>query len=82
MHAQKFGSTWVIRIQRGEEIVAAMTKACKDNNIRLGIVSAIGAVGEATIGLYDVANQEYHSESFSGDMEIPFMYSSRRQFHW
>ena len=70
MEIKQFGKTYVIRIQRGEEVVAALEKACKDHNIRLGVVSGIGAVGEATIGLYDVENQEYHSESFCGDMEI------------
>ena len=70
MEAKQFGNTWIIRIQRGEEVVASLEKACRDNNIRLGVVSGIGAVGEATIGLYDVENQQYHSESYTGDMEI------------
>ncbi len=70
MIAKQFGDTWIIRIQRGEEVVASIEKACRDNNIRLGVVSGIGAVNEATIGLYDVENKVYHSESYNGDMEI------------
>ena len=70
MEAKKLKNTWIIRIDRGEEIVATLTKVCSDNNIHLGEISAIGAVNEATIGLYDVVNQEYHSEDFTGDMEI------------
>ncbi|MBN1296994.1 DNA-binding protein [bacterium] len=70
MEAKQIGNTWIIRIRRGEEIIATLTTACRENHIRLGIISAIGAVGEATIGLYDVSRQQYHSESYSGDMEI------------
>jgi uncharacterized protein len=70
MKARQSGSAWIIRIQRGEEIVASLQKACTENQIRLGIVSAIGAVNEATIGLYDVDNKVYHSDSYTGDMEI------------
>lgn len=70
MKAKQSGTAWIIRIQRGEEVVASLQKACTENQIRLGIVSAIGAVNEATIGLYDVDNKVYHSESYTGDMEI------------
>lgn len=70
MKIKKFGSSYIIRIQRGEEVVETLEKVCADHNIRLGVVSGIGAVGEATIGLYDVENQQYHSESYTGDMEI------------
>lgn len=70
MIAKQFGNTWIIRIARGEEIVSTLQKICVDNDIRLGVVSAIGAVNEATIGLYDVDNKIYHSESYTGDMEI------------
>lgn len=70
MFAKQFGNTWIIRIKRGEEVVASLEKACRENGIRLGSMTAIGAVNEATIGLYDVENKKYHSESYTGDMEI------------
>jgi len=70
MKAKQFGDTWIVRIDRGEEIVEMITNVCTENQIYLGQISAIGAVDEATIGLYDVKNQIYHSEKFTGDMEI------------
>ena len=46
MEYRKFGSTYILRIDRGEEILASITTLCNAEKIRLGSVSGIGAVGE------------------------------------
>ncbi|MZP29206.1 DUF296 domain-containing protein [Heliobacterium undosum] len=38
--------------------------------MRLGAVSGIGAVGRATIGLFESVTKQYHSREVTGDMEI------------
>ena len=57
MEYRKFGSTYILRIDRGEEILASITTLCNAEKIRLGSVSGIGAVGEVTLGVF---NREVH----------------------
>ena len=62
--------TLVIRLDRGEEVVTSIENACQKSCVRLGTVSAIGAVDHAVVGLYRVEEQEYHSNTFDMPLEI------------
>ena len=53
---KRFGNKYVIRIDKGEEIVACLKKICTDNKILVGSVSGIGAVSRAQIGLFDTSS--------------------------
>ncbi|MEA1940574.1 MAG: PPC domain-containing DNA-binding protein, partial [Candidatus Caldatribacteriota bacterium] len=70
MKSKKFGNKWVIRIDKGEEIVQTLKNFCQGNKIKLGIINGIGAVNKATIGLFDTKAKEYHSQELIGDYEI------------
>jgi hypothetical protein len=70
MMFKKFGNKYVIRIDKGEEIIACLKKICTDNKILLGSVSGIGAVGTAQIGLFDIASKQYLSTQLEGAFEI------------
>ena len=49
MEYRKYGKDYVLRIDRGEEILQAVSQVCEKENIRLGTVNGIGAVGEVTL---------------------------------
>ena len=49
MEYRKFGSTYILRIDRGEEILESITALCRKEKIYLGSISGIGAVGEVTL---------------------------------
>lgn len=68
--SKKIENRYFIRIDRGEEIVSNLTEFCKERSIKLGRISAIGAVNEATIGIFDPLKKEYHSVEFKGTYEI------------
>ena len=70
MEYRLFGDTYVVRFNRGEEILTALAAFCKAENIRLGSIEALGAADHVVIGLYDVAERQYHKHSFDGPMEI------------
>ncbi|NLJ31377.1 MAG: DNA-binding protein [Clostridiales bacterium] len=70
MNMKRFGNTLMLRIDRGEEILACVTKACEQNGIRLAGISAIGAVDHAVVGLYRVEERAYHSHALDGEMEL------------
>jgi predicted DNA-binding protein with PD1-like motif len=67
---KRFGNKLVIRIDKGEEIVATLKELCKEEGIKLGLVSGIGAVNKATIGLFETSIKKYHSTQLTGDHEI------------
>lgn len=70
MEYKKFGNTVVARIDKGEEITEKLKELSVKENIRLAAVSALGAVGNFTVGVYKTAEKKYISNSFSGDFEI------------
>ena len=70
MESKEFGNKFVIRIDKGEEIIGTLTTFCKDNNIKLGTITGIGSTKKATIGLFDTQSKKYHSIELTGDYEI------------
>ena len=68
MEYERYGSKLLIRLDPGEDVVATLADVCKGENVRLGIVSGIGAVGKATVGLFKPDSKEY----FSTTLEKPF----------
>lgn len=70
MIIKKFGSKFIVRLDKGEEIVQSLMKICVENNIRLGSITGIGATNQATIGLFDPKTKEYSSQELTGNFEI------------
>lgn len=70
MQYRRFGNTFMVRIDRGEEIMARLKELCEKENIRLGRVEAIGAAEQGTIGVYDLEKKEYYPEKIDEFMEI------------
>ena len=70
MQYKKFGNSIIARFDRGEEICECIKRISTDENIKLASVSAIGAVGRFTVGVYLVDEKQYLSNDFSGNFEI------------
>jgi len=70
MDYRKSGNTYIIRIDRGEEVMEKLLEVIKREKIRLAHVEAIGACDYVKVGLFDVNEQQYHSKEFNGAMEI------------
>ena len=70
MQYKRFGNTWMIRIDIGEEIMTSLKQFCAKEEIRLAQVNAIGATEHAVIGVYDLKEHQYHREELEGFMEI------------
>ncbi|MFR8530979.1 MAG: PPC domain-containing DNA-binding protein, partial [Anaeromassilibacillus sp.] len=62
--------TYVVRLQRGEEVLACLRELCEKESISLGTVSAIGAVNHVVVGVYRVDEQKYVANTFDGVMEL------------
>ena len=70
MEYKKFGNKYLIRMDKGEEIVENLKKFCQDHNITLGWIKGIGAVSKAKIGLLRIDEKKYHSTELDGAYEI------------
>ncbi len=63
-------SRWIIRLEKGEEIVQTLKKFCSQQHLTGGQFNGIGAVGSVTVGLFEMENKQYHSLELVGDYEI------------
>lgn len=70
MESIKIGNKYLVRIDPGEEIVSNLTEFCKERSIKLGSISAIGAVNKVEIGIFDPLKKEYYSDTLKGTYEI------------
>lgn len=70
MDYRKFESTIIARIDKGEEILEEIKKIALKENIKLASVSALGATNDFTVGVYNVDEKKYYSNSFKGNFEI------------
>jgi len=70
MKLKKFGNKWVVRIDKGEEIVETLKQLCKKNKIKLGSVSGVGGIERVTVGSFKAKTKEYFSQELTGDYEI------------
>lgn len=70
MKAKKIGNKFIVRIDKGEEIVETLKQFCEDNDIKLGSILGIGATNKVTVGLFDVETKKYHSKELVGNYEI------------
>ena len=70
MEYRKFDRGYVLRLDPGEEIVASLTRLVEEEKIELASVSALGAANDVTIGIFNTAGKQYHSQRYQGDYEI------------
>lgn len=70
MKYKRFDNTIVVRIDRGEEILEAVAELAERESIRLASISALGAVNEFTVGVFNTAEKKYYANEFSGAFEI------------
>lgn len=64
---------YMLRLERGEDVLPAITDFCKRKGILSGSFRAIGAVEQSKIGYYDLSKKEYGSEEYADAMEVASM---------
>lgn len=63
-------SGYLIRIFKGEKIVATITDFCRNLSIGNAQVVGIGGVQNATLGFYDLGTRMYEFDTYEETMEI------------
>lgn len=64
MEFKKSGSTYIVRLDKGEEVMRELTLFCKTNNIKFAEVSGIGGAREIRVKYYDINSKQYVSKKF------------------
>ncbi len=62
--------TVIGRLRHDEDLLEELHSVCKEKDIRLGRISAIGAVKKARIGFYDQEARRYRFLEINKDLEI------------
>ena len=70
MEFKKFDNFYVLRVDKGEEVLEKITELCEKENIKVGSITGLGATDKLTIGLFDTVNKVYKKKEFTGPMEI------------
>lgn len=64
------GKVYIGRLKHGADLLAELTKICKEKNIFHGEVKAIGALKKARYGYYDQTTRKYEYLEFDEPSEI------------
>ena len=70
MQYKRFGDTILARFDKGEEILEQLQKVTEAEGILLAEISALGAVNDFTVGVYNTAEKKYYANHFEGAFEI------------
>ena len=67
---KKLGDSFIVSIDNGCPIAAALKDFCRVNDIASGEITGLGAVRTATLRFLDPATLEYVDKTFDEQMEI------------
>lgn len=70
MEFKKYYHKYILRLDPGEELVSSLKEFCLQERVKLGSITGIGAVNQATIGLFDPESKKYHPQELNGNFEL------------
>ena len=70
MEFKKFNNDYVVRLNKGENVIESLKKLCKDEDIKLAEITGLGASDKVEIGVFNVNTKEYKTKVFEGMFEI------------
>ncbi len=70
MEYKQFENKYLLRLDKGEEVVSVLKDFCAQKNILCGAVAGIGAVDKVTLGVFYPATKEYKERTLEGIFEI------------
>jgi len=70
MQFVKTENYYLIRLEKGEDIIPCLTKFCEENNVLSGVFQGIGAFLSSELGYYNLENKEYSFKKIDKACEI------------
>ena len=66
MQFKKLKDGYIIKVEKGEELIETLTKFCAENKIASGSISGVGGTNNVCLYYYDSELKEYLPKTFSG----------------
>ncbi len=70
MDHRKTERGYLLRLDRGEELIATLSAFLAEKEIRSGAFTGLGAVDDPELGLFTMKSREYLRRRFEGEYEI------------
>ncbi|MBI4721079.1 MAG: DNA-binding protein [Chitinivibrionia bacterium] len=70
MKFASFGTSYILKLERGEEVVETLTRFAGDVDIAAGVINGIGAVRQCTLGYFDPDTKEYSRQLIEESCEV------------
>ncbi len=70
MKARHIAGGYLMRLDRGEEVVEALTSFASQKKIQAGVLQGIGAIKNVTIGYFDTAAGRYRKRRIARTVEV------------
>ena len=70
MEFKKCDNNYVVRLNKGEEIIEQLKILCEKENIKVAEITGIGASNLVEIGVFNPHTKEYKTQIFEGIFEI------------
>ncbi len=61
---------WLVRLEAGEKLPAAIGTFCRERGVPAATVSGLGALSDVELGYYDVAAGRYERTRLAGSWEL------------
>ena len=73
------GNTYLLVLQKGEEIISALTQFAAQTNLTCATVSGIGATDDAEMGVFDTFEKQYYTKQIRAMTEITALCGKSRK---
>ena len=70
MEFKKFNNDYVVRLEKGENVIESLKELCNKEDIKLAEITGLGASDKVEIGVFNVNTKEYKTKIFEGMFEI------------
>ncbi|MBN2619847.1 DNA-binding protein [candidate division WOR-3 bacterium] len=70
MKIAKYGKYYVARLEKGEEIIAALTTAAQKKSLRSAFFFGLGVAKDPVLGYFNAPKKTYIKKAFKGEYEL------------
>lgn len=70
MKIKKFNNYYVVRLQKGEEIISALREVIQQKKIKGAFLFGLGVGKDLVLGYFDADKQSYRKKAFQGEYEF------------
>ncbi len=70
MKSRRVAGGYVVRLDRGEEVIASLAAFVKENSLPGGVLQGIGSIREVELGYFDTQANKYRRRHFRDVVEV------------